>query len=83
VANVVYLSTGDVVRALRDAGYPLPENMVSARVHVARLANAGEINHVRTKRGHFRYKPDDVRDFILQWQDAQELLEPQAEAEPA
>jgi len=56
----VYMTPKAVVKALREAGYPLPARHASATAHVARM----EFNPIFTPGGERRYSPHEIQEFI-------------------
>jgi len=67
-----HMTPAQVIAALRQAGYPLPDAGTAAREHLHRLQASGCLPCIRTAGGHRRYSPNDVRAFQEAWQLQQE-----------
>ena len=59
-----FLTPGKAIEFLREQGYPLRVNPVSARSHLLRLGDRGLIRFTATAGGHRRYREADLLEFL-------------------
>ena len=70
-----FLTPAKAIEFLREQGYPLSDNPVSARSHLLRLGNRALVEFSQTAGGHRRYREADLLEFLNEMKggDADEL----------
>ena len=59
-----FLTPAKAIEFLREQGYPLSDNPVSARSHLLRLGDRGLVKFTATAFGHRRYREADLLQFL-------------------
>lgn len=62
--NDEFLTPARAIEFLREQGYPLPQNAISARTHLLRLGDRELVKFARTAGGHRRYREADLLEFL-------------------